>query len=390
MNDQIRKLVQQTNDPRVIKLKDALKRANQKIADLKDIKNELALELWAAAEQNILSIDLPPVPDPVVPLQSGKPETGVLMLGDWQAGKVTPNFNTDILRKRINGVLADKVVGITDIQRMAHPVEDLHIWLLGDMVEGELIFPGQAHEIDASLYRQAMEIVPELLANLIRRLLGYFNHIHICGVVGNHGKIAGRSSKDMHPETNADLFAYKTTHLLLRNEPRITWNVPLFSPNLKERAWWCVDTIGNYASLLFHGDQIRNYNVMPWYGFQKKIGAWYMLAHDDRFPLEPFREAACGHFHTEIKLTLNAVKVRVNGTPESYNCYALEGLASMGEPSQTLFYVRPDKGKVTAEYPLDLTLPGEDISSPRPNMDRFVDEPADTQVQVQDTPSGSN
>jgi hypothetical protein len=216
------------------------------------------------------------------------------------------------------------------------------------------------------------------MANLVRRLLKYFHHIHICGVVVNHGRIGGRASRDMHPETNADLFAYKATHLLLRNENRITWNVPLFSPEHKERAWWCVDTIGDYSCLLFHGDQIRNYNVMPWYGFQKKIGSWFMLAHDERFPLEPFKEAACGHFHQETKLTLNSVKVRVNGTPESYNCYALEGLASMGEPSQTLFYVRPDKGRVTAEYPLDLTLPGEDLSQPKPTGERFVNEPADS------------
>jgi hypothetical protein len=375
MKDHLKKLVDETNDERLLKLKAALKKANVRIAELKEHKADLARELWAAAEACIGSIDIPPVPAPVIPAQSGREETAVLMLGDWQLGKVTPNFNTDILRKRINGVLADKVVSITDIQRMDHPVDNLHIWLLGDIVEGELIFPGQAHEIDASLYRQVMELTPELLANLIRRLLGNFEKIHICGVVGNHGRMAGRSSREIHPETNADLFAYKATHLLLRDEPRVTWDVPLFSPELKERAWWCVDNIGDYSCLLFHGDQIRNYNVMPWYGFQKKIGSWYMLAHDDRFPLEPFKEAACGHFHQETKLTLNAVKVRVNGTPESYNCYALEGLASMGEPSQTLFYVSPEKGRVTAEYPLDLTLPGENISSPRPNGERFIQEP---------------
>lgn len=374
----LRKLVQDTNDERLFKLRTALKKANSRIADLKDFKADLTSELWAAAEACISSIDIPDVPAPILPVVSGKEETAVLMIGDWQSGKVTPGFNSDILRKRINGVLADKVISITNIQRSHHPVDTLHIWLLGDLVEGELIFPGQAHEIDASLYRQAMELVPELLANLIRRFLRYFQNIHICGVVGNHGRIAGKSSKDMHPETNADLFAYKTTQLLLRNESRITWNVPLFSPSLKEKAWWCVDVIGNYSCLLFHGDQIRNYNVMPWYGFQKKIGSWYMLAHDERFPLEPFKEAACGHFHQETKLTLNSVKVRVNGTPESYNCYAMEGLASMGEPSQTLFYVRPDKGRVTAEYPLDLTLPGEDISQPRPTAERFVNEPVDT------------
>jgi len=371
----LKKLVDETNDERLIKLKSALKKAHTRIAELRDYRKDLSQELWSAAEQCILGIDIPSVPPPILPIVSGKEEVAVLMLGDWQAGKTTPNFNIDILKKRINGVLADKVVGITDIQRSHHPVDTLHMWLLGDLVEGELIFPGQAHEIDSSLYRQAMEVVPELLSGLIRRFLGYFQNIHICGVVGNHGRMGGRSSRDMRPETNADLFAYKATHLLLRDEPRVTWNVPLFSPKYKERAWWCVDTIGNYSCMLFHGDQIRNYNVMPWYGFQKKIGSWYMLAHDERFPLEPFKEAACGHFHQETKLTLNAVKVRVNGTPETYNCYALEGLASMGEPSQTLFYVQPDKGRVTAEYPLDLILPGEDISQPRPNGDRFVDNP---------------
>jgi hypothetical protein len=49
-------------------------------------------------------------------------------------------------------------------------------------------------------------------------------------------------------------------------------------------------------------------------------------------------------------MTFNTVQMRISGSPESTNTYAVERLAAVGRPSQPLMFVHPEKGIVTAEY----------------------------------------
>jgi hypothetical protein len=66
---------------------------------------------------------------------------------------VTPDYNSDIAAERVYRY-GEKVVKLIELQRANHPVNEARIYLLGDLLEGEEIFPGQAHRIDASLYAQ--------------------------------------------------------------------------------------------------------------------------------------------------------------------------------------------------------------------------------------------
>jgi hypothetical protein len=144
----------------------------------------------------------------------------------------------------------------------------------------------------------------------------------------------------MHPESNADLMLYRVVSQILSDE-RLTWNI---ADPAGERGWYAIDEIGNYRALLFHGDQIRGgFAGMPWYGFYKKILGW-------RQSIGPFTDAACGHWHQPAAFPLNDVIVRVNGSTESDNTYALENLAAAGKPCQWLYFVDPDDARVAAEY----------------------------------------
>ena len=76
---------------------------------------------------------------------------------------------------------------------------------------------------------------------------------------------------------------------------------------------------------------------------------------DIHFPIAKFKDAISGHWHTPTKFYLNGITVRVSGSTESYNVYAQEKMAAMGEPSQPFLFVHPKKGRVTAEYQIELT-----------------------------------
>jgi hypothetical protein len=113
-----------------------------------------------------------------------------------------------------------------------------------------------------------------------------------------------------------------------------------------ERNWYAIDRIGNYSSLLFHGDQIRGgFAGFPWYGLAKKVWGWASGAI-----AEPFIDVELGHWHQPVTMPLNSRIARVNGSTESDNTYAQEQLAAAGRPCQRLLFVDPERGRVTAEY----------------------------------------
>ena len=76
---------------------------------------------------------------------------------------------------------------MTNVQRSAHPVNKCVVLVAGDIVEGELIFPGQTHLIDASLYNQVTIDGPRILTKFFDILLANFNEVEVHWVIGNHG-----------------------------------------------------------------------------------------------------------------------------------------------------------------------------------------------------------
>ena len=314
-------------------LRDSLNRTLVQLSKAKAKTSDLVDAVYRAAWDATSTLEIEPVPDPIFLDVGGNPETAVAVLSDWQLAKVTPSYNSKVCEERVR-LYGDKVIRLANIQRADHPVRDLHVWLLGDLVEGELIFPGQSHLIDASLYQQVVVDGPRILGDFLRKMLANF--------IGNHGRWGGRSSRDYNPESNADRMLYRIVQQLLAGENRLTWDIP---DGGGESKWFCVDHIGNYSCLMFHGNQINGFAGFPFYGLGKKVWGWASGAIK-----EPFKDVALGHWHTPTRVTLNHITARVNGSTESDNGYAQEQLAAAGRPAQWLLFVEPKDGEVSAEY----------------------------------------
>jgi hypothetical protein len=300
---------------------------------------DLADAVYRAVREDIESVKYVPVPKPKFGRATKGEEVAVAVIADWQLAKITPDYNSQVCEERIYKY-AEKIIQLTEIQRQDHPVKELHIWALGDIIEGELIFPGQSFLVDGGLYRQITVDGPRIMKNFINMMLENFEKIVFVGVIGNHGSIGGRARKDHDPETNGDRMLYRITQLMFENEKRIEFRIP---DGRGERHWYAIDKIGNYKSLLCHGDQFGS--LSTFYGFQKKAYGWKIGAIEDDFD-----DVYLGHFHTPTKMTFNTVQMRISGSPESTNTYAVERLAAVGRPSQPLMFVHPEKGIVTAEY----------------------------------------
>lgn len=323
---------------------DFLRSENKRLAKLvekhKNVQHEAVVAAYQAAFDVFSNFEIPKIKQPIIKNHNKHktPETAVAVFADWQLGKVTPDYNSDVLEKRIEQY-TEKLIEITEIQRMDHNVDDLHVWLLGDIVEGEEIFAGQSHLIDSGLYRQVGINGPRILAKFLTTALENFKRVHVVGVIGNHGAVGGKMRKSHDPETNMDRLLYKIIELMFDKEERITFNIP---DGRGERNWYAVDNIGNYGSLLIHGDQLPS--PTSYHGYYKKVMGW----KDGAIP-EHFEDVFMGHYHQQFKMTIGSGMLRISGSPESYNTYAQEFFSSMGRPCQHLMYIHPEHG-VTSEY----------------------------------------
>ncbi|GIV86072.1 MAG: hypothetical protein KatS3mg054_0101 [Chloroflexus sp.] len=264
----------------------------------------------------------------------------IFVLSDWQLGKVTPTYNTKIAMERIRKYI-ERSLSIVSLHRKISPVSTARVYLVGDIVEGELIFPGQAHALDASLFKQSAIDAPQAISWVIATLAENFNEVVIQCIYGNHGSLGGRARREYHPESNADNLAFQVSKVITEKIPNVKWLWPA-----SVKSWYAIDTIGNIRFLLFHGDQMRGggFAGIPFYGFARAIHSWASGVIPGGFDY-----AVCGHWHQGASLQFNFKTLWINGSLESYNVYAQEQLKSMSRPMQWLLFCHPKHG-VTAEY----------------------------------------
>lgn len=311
----------------------------------KDRTDAIVAAVRHVIRDHVRSLDLPPVPPPTKDRRRKDAETAIVMLSDWQLGKRTPSYDSDVCATRVE-LMASKVAELAAIQRADHPVKHCAVFLLGDMIEGEMIFPGQAHEVDSSLGRQVAKDGPRILAGFIRHMLANFETVSVHAVPGNHGRIGGRASRESHPETNGDRMLYWNVETILDGEDRLTWQIP-------ERDPWIVADLGEGCRfMLLHGDQVRGSQGIPWYGWSRRVQGLDMMSRRIWNDLA-FDYVAAGHFHTPVSLYINGARLWINASTESHNPYAAQQLGAAGEPAQWLLFAQPGRG-VTAEYLVSL------------------------------------
>ncbi len=321
---------------RLDELERTCNRLQRQLSDAKAKTAELVDAVVQAAHDAQLIAGKPKlIPAPKGRSGAGDAEWALVHLSDWQLGKRTEDYDTDVCIERVKYVV-DRVRRITAIQRKDHPVPGCVILFGGDMVEGGGgIFPGQAYEVDSTGYAQIMA-ASNLMAEVVLAMLSDFEHVQVYSVHGNHGRIGRRG--DLPREDNLDLIAYALARGQLSEQDRVTWNL--------HSHWYEHVVIGNYEALLCHGDQVKGYSGTPAFAIGRKATAWSSGA----LPVS-FTDLYIGHYHQNLVLTLpNGGQVRMVPSTESGSQYASEFMAAKGRPGQRLVYVHPERGHVTSEY----------------------------------------
>lgn len=312
-------------------LRAALKRARLSLVKKEQNTRELVEAVYRAANDAGLAASIPTAPKLKA---SGREEVALLHLTDWQYGKVTSEYNQQVCSDRVLEAVGT-AVQITDMHRSSRPVSEVHLMLGGDMVEGTTIFPGQAWQVEGTIYDQLFGVVSVVQA-AVQALLKEFTKVTVWEEYGNHGRIGRKGEQPS--QDNIDLMAYRIAQRSFPQSDRIDWR--------PATSWHQIVNIGEYSALLVHGDEINSYGGNhPSYGIVKKVQAWQAGV------TAPFRDCYMGHFHRPDTYTLaSGGSVYITGSTESGNEYAREFMAATGRPSQRLHMVDPVKGRVTAEH----------------------------------------
>jgi len=281
------------------------------------------------------------VPKP--PMIKGKLDgEAILLLSDSHFGEVVDmeemcginEYNMTVAAKRIQ-YLVDNVFENLD----PFKVKKLHIFMLGDMASGnihdELRETNNPNIVDCTFMGSS------LLAQATCELASKYE-ISITGVPGNHGRMTKKKSYKQ-AYVNWDYVMYRALEKDLRGQENVT-------TSFNHSIFRIVDVQGQ-RFLILHGDNIRGWAGIPWYGIERATKKLVEILQTQRE--KPFDHICLGHFHSGGLINRTQGKVFVNPSIIGGNEYSLGALFSVSEPQQTLMLVNKDKG-IQYEMPLSL------------------------------------
>lgn len=299
---------------------------------------------------------LPKVKAPTfVPRKGGKPEDVVALFSDYHIGEVVSQEETgglnaydfDIFSRRLQ-YHVDSIGGICFGKLTGYDFPVLHVLGLGDMVSG-LIHDELVETADGTIMDWLIDGA-YLFAQAFRQLAKEFPSVNIEWHFGNHGRLTGKV-RYKRRWVNFDYLLGHMIELHLSNQPNITFS--------NQKSFWSLVEVQNHHILALHGDNIRGWQGIPWYGINRAVGNLSALLAKTH---PPFDLVTMAHFHQTGLLERMDCDVLINGSAIGGNEYSYGALFAGSRPRQTMFGVHPERGK-TWQYDIDLA-PG-DAHEPR-------------------------
>lgn len=231
----------------------------------------------------------PTVKEPLLYISHNKVKDIIVMISDLQVGACSTAQGYDpIPEKTITlyvNTFCDNLIEM--FARRKLQIENINLFLLGDIVDGELIYPKHKTINMGDQLKTAVR----MLRNIIETLRPYAETIKVYTVAGNHGRI----THTHHKASNWDNVVYDTLDLVYEKDEDVFID--------RDRAFVKVSKVGKWNFLYTHGDIIRGM-ITRTKAINKSAG------FDRRMPHDAF---LMGHFHTTMYMNFNRVPIIVNG-----------------------------------------------------------------------------
>lgn len=271
------------------------------------------------------------------PLSPGtKSHVQALILSDLHCGEVVEpeavnglnEFNWDVLVERMARIERSL---LSFQQARPWPVEELHLWLLGDNLSGNIheeLAETNEFPVAEQAYRVGM-----LIAQFIERLVPHYPKIVVNGVAGNHPRV-GKPHSSKQVFDSFDWLAYKLADAYLARYESVSCSFPQSAFKVAE--------IAGQKILLWHGDGVRSSMPgVPWGGVMRR---WNELSRQYAQQGTYLDGLAVGHFH---QANVVQSKIFMNGSVIGLNEYGLKNFGSGEKPTQLLLTFQPGKSRLT-------------------------------------------
>ncbi len=264
----------------------------------------------------------------LIPFQMAKvnrdPEDMGIVISDWHLCKVTPDYNIDIAKARVD-YLTQSIMKIISLHQ---PIRKLWVFDAGDTIQGENPFQGSkigeaSHSAEEQIHDYAIPILSRMMLSLNQGVpdIEYFT------VRSNHGKYG----KEANPKTNWQTMMCRSLKASLVNQGHITVNVP-------DKFYQLVNIKG-FRFFMVHGHQVNASQGIPLFALRRKMQEWYALVGG-------FHYGYGGHFHTKAADSVNSVADYTLAPPlVTGDEWALEIIGRASIPKQLCFGIHSKYGR---------------------------------------------
>lgn len=252
----------------------------------------------------------------------------VVMISDLQIGACSTAQGYDPMpEKTINKYVDTFLENL--IQMFATrelQIGTINLMLLGDIVDGELMFP-KHKTINMG---DQLKIAVKAMRRIIDTLCQFATGIVVHTVAGNHGRI----THTHHKASNWDNVVYDTLEIVYEKDDFVVID--------SNREFVKIAEIGDWYFLYTHGDVIngmitRQKAITKSNGFQRRMPHDAMLV---------------GHFHTTMYMNYNRLPIVVNGCMYDSDLIQNE-LAGWECKRMIVFKVNEDRKDWNDSYPID-------------------------------------
>jgi hypothetical protein len=213
-----------------------------------------------------------------------------------------------------------------------HRIENIVFALGGDMVEGDEIYRGMEWHLELDPAEQVLG-ARELLGGAIDAImeigaaLGVSTANVLC-VPGNHGRVGGKKGGDRPPSYSWDYLVFKLLEERLANHPIKTFAI--------EKAGACYFEMKGNLFGMIHGDEIRGWGGIPFYGITRADARMVRTAN-----LIP-DYVLLGHHHQPAAIPVGYGEWLMSGNWVGGN--SLSKIVGSNTPSQSVYFVSEEHG----------------------------------------------
>lgn len=254
---------------------------------------------------------------PLAPFRYQTKSTGsvvvaVIKLSDWHIGELIKAVETEglnaysfaIANARLNSIL-QSFLGWIEVQRSAYRIDQCVILGEGDWVSGD-IHPELLATNEFPLPEQSAR-AGELLAHAIRVIASHFKEVEAVLVgADNHGRLTRRPQAKQKSSNNMSL----VVHSIARAATRPCANLQI----IEAKGAKYLHKINGWKFLIEHGDAVRGWAGLPFYGFNRTIGREAIRRMNTDLGFDYW---SIGHFHVPTMLEMRTlVNGSLSGTSE--------------------------------------------------------------------------